>query len=247
MKKISTKELFKNAFLAVIRPREKFKEINNLGIIDYKKTIPWMLIIGAISHIFSFFFLFRLNAFITPSFTSIPGVALIEESFFFRFSLWVLGIIFFYIISKIFRKDVSVKKIEIGVFYLWFIFILMPIFDLPHLWISVKYFEGFSISGKIMYFHFAYIFAIIVGFYETLFFLKKTLRFEKRKEKIFVFLIAPLPFILGRFLEDFPRAIHHFLGSSIKIGGFYYIFVFLGLLFCFLFWYIITKSEKKKS
>lgn len=194
MEKISTKELIKNAFLALLKPHKAFREIPKEGKLDYKKIIPLTFIWGAIFIILSFAFAQRTLIFQWNHWK----FTLIFQAIY-SFLLWFGGSILFFLLAKIFRKRVNLDRIEIGVFYIWIVWAIMPFFDLPHLLFKIPMWTIWGRGAHISWFITFPIFSIL-----TFFFLKDILNF-KNKEVTFTGVFSLfLPFV-GRFiLEDIP-------------------------------------------
>jgi len=210
MKTISTRKLIKNAFLAIFKPHRAFKEISQKEKINYKIVILLTLIWGAIFIILNFAFAQRSWIF---QWSHAP-ITLISQAIY-GFLLWFGGSLIFFSLAKILKKKVSLNKIEIGVFYLWMIWAIMPFFDLPHLLFKIPMIDIFGRGA-----HLSWFFAFPALALLTFFFLKDILKF-KRKELILAGCFSVFLPLLGRFvLEDIPIFLNNFLRLFNKPAGF---------------------------
>ncbi len=209
-KPITTRELIKNAFRAIVKPKCAFKEISGGERINYKIVIPLTLIWGAIFIILNFAFaqnswLFQWGHWpLTLFFQAIYG-----------FLLWFGGSLIFFVVAKIFKRKISLQKIEIGVFYIWVVWAIMPFFDFPHLLFKIPM---VSVWGRGA--HLSWVFAFPVFTLLTFFFLKDVLKF-KRKELILAGCFSFfLPFLGRFFIEDIPVFFNDLLRLFNKPAGF---------------------------
>jgi len=226
MEIFSTKKLIKNAFRAIIKPHKVFKEIPENQRINYKKAIPLLLFGGLIFAILHF--QIAQGKFILDY--PLTGIIHLIILPFFSLGIWLFGSICFYQIAKFFKKKVSIEKIEIGVFYLWLVWFLMPLFDVPHLF-GFQYWDILGIGAHFSWF-FAFAFIPLLSF----FLLKDLLRFSKKDLGFAVLISLSIPFLGRFFIEELPTFLNNFLRifnkpigyhlSAILIAPFLFIFIF---------------------
>lgn len=243
MAALKTKTLIKNAFWAIFMPHKAFTGIKETDRVEYKGLIWWMFVIGLISSITHHYFLFQRNLLTAPE--GPFGVRAIQESVF-RLALWILGSLYFYFLDRLFRKDVSIRKIEIGVYYLWFIFIIMPVFDLVHFF-GFNFWAFSSYGSRQIVVHFSWLPGIAMFVYESFFLFLKLLGF-KGWELVFAFLASVLVPFLGRFSEETPQLLIWLFDLPINIWPANYLALFLGfVLGGIVFWKFHSSEETNHS
>ena len=225
METLSTKKLIRNSFNAIIKPHKAFKEIPDNQGINYKIVIPLMFIWGFIFIVLNWFIAQGKSIFTFPLVTIIHSI--VDPLF--SVGIWLLGSLCFYFIAKLFKKKISLQKIEIAVFYLWVVRSIMPLFDIPHLFGLKMVF--ISVMGGNIGVHISWIFAFI--FIPLLsFFLLKDVLGLKKKELAYCGLISlSIPFLGRFFLEQIPHFLNEFLRVfNLQVGYYKVALVVAGIM-----------------
>jgi len=136
MKIIPTRRLIGRAVRALYQPHKVFKEIQADEVMNYKTAVPFM----AFGGLFFIFFHTRLViGYWLWDFYYEPFIVI--QYIFASFFNFLLGTVVLFAIFKYwFKIEPNRKHIDIAVFYLWFSWIIMPIFDFPHLFGMKTYF-----------------------------------------------------------------------------------------------------------
>lgn len=235
MKEISIKELIKRSFLAIVKPHKAFRQIPRRKKINRKEISLLTFIWGAIFTILNGAFIQRTLIFQWNHWS----VTLIAQAIF-GFLIWFAGSIFFFILARILKKKVSLNKIEIGVFYIWTVWAIMPFFDLPHFLFDISIWNIFRAGA-----HLSWLFAFPFFSILTFFFLKDVLHFKKRELVFATFFSVFLPFFGRFFLEEIPSFLNSFLKIFNQPAG-YANCAFLSAFIVLMFFLLLKKALFKQ-
>ena len=205
LRAIKTKKLIKNALRALFRPHRAFKEISGNTRLNYKIVIPLVFIWGIIFDLLNAI-IFQRTVFVSYGGDFVTTLITIFIYGVYGLSLLEVVSIIFYLISRLFKKKIKFEKIEIGVFYLWFIWALSPIFNIPHFFIDAPLWRINAVGVSFSWF-FIFPSLIILSF----FLFKDLLKFKKKQIIFAGFFSLALPF-LGRFIgEELSQYLSNFL------------------------------------
>ncbi|MBS3903625.1 MAG: hypothetical protein KGZ30_04625 [Anaplasmataceae bacterium] len=194
-KKIKLPELLRRSLRTLLYPRQSFRDISSEEEVDHKKVTPFVIAWGGIFITLNFGIaqgasLFQFGHFLV----TIPSIAI------YSYLLWQLGSLSFYLLAKLLEKDLVFHKAEIAAFYLWFVWAIMPFFDLPHLLFNIPFLFIWGIGA-----HLSWLFAFPWLAILTYFLLKELLQIHRQSEFILITAIATLLPFFGRFfVEQIP-------------------------------------------
>ena len=231
---LNTKLLIRDAFRALIKPHKAFKEIPDNQRVNYRIVIPLIFFWGLFFT--TLHFLIAQGKFILTY--PLTGIVHLIVDPFFSLGIWLLGSLFFYFLAKFFKKDVSLAKIEIAVFYLWLVRALMPFFDIPHLF-GLQFLDVFGVGAHFSWF-FAFTFIPLLSF----FLLRDLLKFAGKEIKFAALISLSIPFLGRFFVENIPEFLNNFLRIFNQPIG-YHLCAVLVTPFLFIFIFAFWTSLKK--
>ncbi len=206
-KTLSLKSLLKEAFLTIIIPHKTFSRIPKNPKLNYRLLIPFMFLSG-------FAFLALHLPVVHHTLSIIPrkeDTGVVVAVPFFSAGTWILGSLCFFYLGKFFKKQISLKRVEVAVFYLWFVWLLMPVVDLLHPLLGIP-FQMKVVSGVAI--HFATFFAFPVLVIEVFFLLKNLLKLTGKEAAVAPFIALSAPFINRFILDKIPYFAHQWLLST---------------------------------
>ena len=230
--------MFHDAIEALIHPLSIFRKLSS-GSVPYKTIVPLTFLIGVWWINLHGFLLFTeplwINTYRLFFYSILFG--------FFPLSAWFITAFILWGIARFFKISVSLAYIERGVFCILFIWMLMPIFDIVHLWFPV-WLVDVGIFG-IHPIHASHIFAGIFIPLEVFGFLYAILG-RNRLLLILPFALIVLP--VAKFVdEDLAFLVERFFYQTGIIAGKYDDYVF-GYLFNIPFWigYLVMRAKVMK-
>lgn len=125
---IPTRRLFIRALISLIRPHRAFKEIKDNEELNYRTALIFFALAG-------FVFIFLHLRFVVGKWL---WQLYYEPLIIIQYMIvgiwhWLLGgLVLYYLFKWVFKKEVSFKKLDIAVVYLWMSWAIMPFFDWPH-------------------------------------------------------------------------------------------------------------------
>jgi hypothetical protein len=196
--------LIGNALKAIIFPHRMFREIRSEDRMNYTATIPIMGVWGGVVMKLHYAMVHGEDA----SLLTVFNISLLS------ILLWLLGCIAFYFLAIRAGREVKFQTVEIGVFYLWMVGAVSPIFDIPHLFGFKELIYPLPYGYISPHFSTATYYTILV--IEVFFFLKYILKLEGMPLLLLPFMV-PLfgefvliqtPRVLYRVLDLVPYIIH---------------------------------------
>ncbi len=200
---IHLKDLLRRSFRALRHPREAFQNVAEKNEkISEREIAPILFTWGMVFIVLNFGFAQRVSIFSFGHFwVTLPSIGI------YSYLLWRLGSLTFFTLGRVLKKNVSLAQTEIGAFYLWFVWAIMPLFDLPHLLLGIPMWRIFGIGAHLSWF-FGFPYLIIFSFY----LLRELLSLRGKKELSVVVGIAfGLPFFGRFFVEQLPQWLHLFV------------------------------------
>ena len=228
-------EIFRESCRAIIHPFKTFHAISDRPI-PYITLVPIIFLIGVLWINLHSFLLFAepiwVNFYRWLFYSILFG--------FFTVFAWLITALILWSIAQFFKVAVSLAYIERGTFYVLFIWILMPIFDIVHFWLPVQLIDV-GILG-IHPIHASHIFAIIFIPLEVFTFLYAVFG---RNHFFFILFAALTALPVAKFVgEDLAFLFERFLYQTGIVAGKYDDYVF-GYLFSVPFWigYLILRAK----
>lgn len=227
--KIPILNLIKMAFFAVAHPNKAFKQIPDASP-NYVSLIALLALAGFILSITNNFLLEEKFALLTDPY---EYLSIILYSIF----LWIFGSLSFYLLANFFKKKVPLEKIEIGVFYIWLVWAIVPPFFLPHILFHLKRPLILGATAHIGWIWFFIMIPLLS------FFMVRDLIGLNFKTSLILSIIIPL---FGKyFLEEIPLITFYYFLSRGRIVGFWQIGIFVATLLSppvFLCWLAIKRK-----
>lgn len=195
MQILSTKKLIINAILALVKPFSAFRSIPENHRVNYKTLIIILFVGGWVWNLLRFWTVEGTSVFTYP----LVGFINLMLAPIFSVGIWFAATILFYQIGRNLGKTVSIYQLEIVAFYLWLVWFLAPIFDLPHLLYGVKIVGIFGAGAHTSWF-FTFSFLPLLSF----FLLRDLIKVSKKQLFLAVLIAASLPFFGRFFIENIP-------------------------------------------
>lgn len=170
--RMKTTILIKNALRAMIFPHKVFREIKTDDEINYKAVIPLMMLWGFLY--IQLHYLIAHGEPLPPALGLAGKIILMAVISILSLILWLFGSLAFYFIARLFKREAKLQPIEVGVFYIWMVYAIMPLLDFPHFfgW-KLSYFQFAGVKTCV---HFSLIPGFILLFIQSFFLLKDHLK-----------------------------------------------------------------------
>lgn len=202
------------AFLAIAFPYKSFKEIPDASP-NYLSLIAVLGLTGFILSITDNFLDEEKFVLLTDPY---HYISIISYSIF----LWIFGSLSFFLVANFFKKEVHLEKIEVGVFYIWLVWALVPPFFLPHILFHLR--RPFILGAPA---HIGWIWFFIMIPLLSFFMLRDLIGLNFKTSLI---LSVMIPFFGKYFLEEIPLLALNYFSSRGIIIGFWQIGTFVSAL-----------------